>query len=766
MAVNNNQLARIVAPSIDETDYANKMATAFTNINDNFKKIASLPFLQGVAGDSYQLIEFKIWDLDETVSENAVNAQLTKEGAVLLNSIFNTDEFIENRSLGDYINGNGENGNNGYKILNGISPLQSFISNGKLINNTLYFYAIIDDSNEIIEDSKHLGQYFYFIDGRINTIGDVYTNSKNDLTSFVDYTGFFQYDPSTKAYYKVEILPTLYYDRDKNDICWKFNGAETGISAIGVSGADGKNAKFQYVKTQNVNSALNNSAGISYVFNVNTSNTTDYWETPTDINLSEGLAIVCITDNDNIKHAFGEIRKEGANWIAYWNDNTIVENLITNTTINQYFYKMGDAASGFPKYLAIPVNTNRDSGDKKAHVVYSKNNNDFSSLVIKGVQNAWNSSQEQTNVKNLQNHDGMSIEITNYDVNLCKNDITNINNIQGASGKIDDFFADTIDTKTITGVTGNIDNINSKNITVKTAGKNTANITSNYTTKVDSQNIIVYDSKNRPLSRIHTESIDKSTQKHAHMRISSAPIPDSNLESPFYNSNNAADKTKTQGGYLDLFAHGNDMFEKYDNGAGEIRPGIRIQDTIKNGTAEKSVNVYSTLNIRDENGNPNNTVLNVNGASNFNGVSNFNEESKFKKQITTKLPICGDNVFGFIDGDPKADDDGNNLDFKKCTNSSHKNDGWTPRYPYTYLLINNKNNHRYLMFDAKLYPQNTVVFVNITGNSVTFNTNNDIKELGIGMYAFYLGINTYTTKDGIFRKVTAVTNIGGAATYY
>lgn len=756
MAVNNNQLARIVAPSIGETDYANKMATAFTNINDNFKKIASLPFLQGVAGDSYQLIEFKIWDLDETVSENAVNAQLTKEGAVLLNSIFNTDKFIENRSLGDYIDE--------YKLLRGISPLQSFISNGKLINNTLYFYAIIDDSNEIIEDSKHLGQYFYFIDGRINTIGDVYTNSKNDLTSFVDYTGFFQYDPSTKAYYKVEILPTLYYDRDKNDICWKFNGAETGISAIGVSGADGKNAKFQYVKTQNVNSALNNSAGISYVFNVNTSNTTDYWETPTDINLSEGLAIVCITDNDNIKHAFGEIRKEGANWIAYWNDNTIVENLITNTTINQYFYKMGDAASGFPKYLAIPVNTNRDSGDKKAHVVYSKNNNDSSSLVIKGVQNAWNSSQEQTNVKNLQNHDGMSIEITNYDVNLCKNDITNINNIQGASGKIDDFFADTIDTKTITGVTGNIDNINSNIITVE-------NKTNNYKTKIESQNTILYDSKNRPVSRINAESVDNSTHKHAHMRISSAPKTDSGSDSTFYPTNGKTDKT--QGGYLDLFAHGNDMFEKYDNGNGEIRPGIRIQDTIKNGTTTKSVNVYSTLNIQRGNTNSNQTVLNVNGISNFNGlsnfngVSNFNEESKFKKQITTKLPICGDNVFGYIDGDPKADDDGNNPDFKKCTNSTNDNDGWTPRYPYTYLLINNKNNHRYLMFDAKLYPQNTVVFVNITGNGVTFNTNKkDIKDLGVGMYAFYLGINTYTTKDGIFRKVTAVTNIGGSATYY
>ena len=758
MAVNNNQLARIVAPSIGETDYANKMATAFTNINDNFKKIASLPFLQGVAGDSYQLIEFKIWDLDETQSENALDAQLTKEGAILLNSIFNTDDFVENSYLGDYINGNGENGNNGYKILNGISPLNSFISNGKLINNTLYFYAIIDDSNEIIEDSKHLGQYFYFIDGRISNIGYVYTNFKNDLTNFVDYTGFFQYNPSTKAYYKVEILPTLYYDRSKDDICWKFNGVETGISAIGVSGADGKNAKFQYVKTTKVESSLENSSSISHVFNVNSSNTDDYWEAPTDINISEGLAIVCIVDNGNIKHAFGEVRKEGTDWIAYWNDNTIVENLITNTTINQYFYKMGDAASGFPKYLAIPVNTNRDSGDKKAHVMYSKNANDSSSLVIRGVQNAWNQSQDQTDVKKLSDYDGnkMSIEITNYNVDLCNNDITNINNIQGASGRIDDLFADNIETKIIKGGTGNIDNINSKIITVE-------NKTNNYKTKIESQNTILYDSKNRPVSRINAESVDNSTNKHAHMRISSAPKTDSGSDSTFYPTNGKTNKT--QGGYLDLFAHGNDMFEKYYNGNGEIRPGIRIQDTIKNGVAEKSVNVYSTLNIRDENGNPNNTVLNVNGASNFNGKSNFNKDSEFKQKLITKHPIHGDNVFGYISGNPK-DNTNENTGFRKCSSidSSDKYDAWTPIYPYTYLLINNVQNHRYLMFDANVYPQNTVVFVTITGDSgLTINSKNGIShklQNKRGMCAFYLGIDTYTTHDGTFRRVISAIDIG------
>ena len=69
----NTQLTRIVAPNINEVDYAKKMQDVFNNINENFAKIASLPFIQGVQGDSYQLVEKPIWDN---------NAKLTEEGAL------------------------------------------------------------------------------------------------------------------------------------------------------------------------------------------------------------------------------------------------------------------------------------------------------------------------------------------------------------------------------------------------------------------------------------------------------------------------------------------------------------------------------------------------------------------------------------------------------------------------------------------------------------------------------------------------------------
>ena len=167
MAINNNQLARIVAPSINDTDYANKMATAFTNINDNFKKIASLPFLQGLQGDSYELKEYHVFEkLSSSPDELKLgNAVLTEEGAVLINAIFNTS-FKSGNSL-EKLRENTE------FILNNVSAFDSFIegvkidNDSKIINNSIYFYVITDDSGEVIQKSKHLGQYFYFLAGSV-----------------------------------------------------------------------------------------------------------------------------------------------------------------------------------------------------------------------------------------------------------------------------------------------------------------------------------------------------------------------------------------------------------------------------------------------------------------------------------------------------------------------------------------------------------------------------------------------------------------------
>ena len=469
MAINNNQLARIVAPSINDTDYANKMATAFTNINDNFKKIASLPFLQGLQGDSYELKEYHVFEkLSSSPDElNLGNAVLTEEGVVLINAIFNTsfksgNSLIELRRNTEF-------------ILNTVSAFDSFIEGDKIINNSIYFYVITDDSREVIQKSKHLGQYFYFIDGRVKELGNAYySDDKTKLIDFNDYTGFFQYNPENQSYFKVEIVPTLYYDKDKNDICWKFNNSKTGISAIGASGANGKDTTFYYVLTD-VNSSTELSGEVKEVF------VEDKWvpvsELDKDFNLQNSIALICIKSNDkqndDVMHAFGEIRKVngGNSWMAYWENYLVIDSLITNTSINQYFYKMGYNSEGnFPRYLAIPIDTNRDNNDRKAHVLMSNNEEN---LVLRGVKKAWDDYNNQ-NLLSLQNTENdLLLKIENYDIDVNHHNITNVNKISGTTckfidGEIGSIDAVSITTKGIESLSGSIGALTCDSIETKT----------------------------------------------------------------------------------------------------------------------------------------------------------------------------------------------------------------------------------------------------------------------------------------------------------
>ncbi len=375
----NTQLTRIVAPNINEVDYAKKMQDVFNNINENFAKIASLPFIQGVQGDSYQLVEKPIWQKN---GSDINNATLTEDGALLLGSIFNKSFSVGStfrKIKSEYLKG---------LTINDVNPIDFFKDpEGNITNNILYFYAVINDSGD--EEEKQLGQYYYFVDARLKVLGDVYYGTdKSILSSFTDYTGFYQYKPETKKYDKISILPSLYYDQYKDDICWKFNGNESGVSAIGVKGMDGKDSSFQIVhvtltdtSTGTTDQGISNttSGEVDGVFNFNKTNKNPIWSDDTS-NVVEGNAIISITYNSNMVYlAYGEIKCEGEKKIAYWNLDTVIDKL-NYGKITSYFYNMRPGSNlpvNAPKYIAVPALTNSDSGstDIPAHTISNDINN-------------------------------------------------------------------------------------------------------------------------------------------------------------------------------------------------------------------------------------------------------------------------------------------------------------------------------------------------------------------------------------------------------
>jgi hypothetical protein len=454
-----SQLARIVVPAITDVKYAEGMADAFDKINDNFKKIASLPFLQGVQGDSYQLEEYKIWNDNWTITE---------DGKVLLNSIFGKDVTVDGNSFTDIRNYIDEK-------LEGVSPLDFFKNGNDIVNNSLYFYVIKDDTGNVIE--KQLGQFYYFIDERLKKIGDSYNNGNvgSTLDTFNDYTGFYQYKYDAKSndekYIRLEILPSIYYDQDKNDICWKFNGIKTGISSIGVPGEAGKDAQFSIVK---VTADITNVSGVVEAeFIYDKSNNTGMWETDATHlnNIKDSKAIICcyyenyeidgttitvkgekliikdLPSSGNKKgdgwlvqgvlfawngtewkmipqglnFAYGEIiRGEDGILCAYWNQGSMMSHVMNNLKITSYFYDMGESQNASaPHYLAIPTVVRRGSSEEdqqKAHTIKSDGDN----LVFENTTDALTSPSQQnpTPTAETKNKD---VILNNY--NLKVNDV-------------------------------------------------------------------------------------------------------------------------------------------------------------------------------------------------------------------------------------------------------------------------------------------------------------------------------------------------------
>lgn len=561
------QLAKIKAPTIGEVNYAANMEKVFDNINENFKKIVSIPFLQGIKGDSFKLIEQKIFD---------DNKNLTDEGKVLLKSIY-PDKCTENKN---------------YKAL-GINS-SDFIGDSAINSNDLLFYAIINDADEVEE--KMLGQYYYFIDPEIKKLGEWYSKANaTALSSFKDRSGFYMYDASTNLYTKTQFLPNLYYDSTKNDICWKFNEVETGISAIGIQGIPGENGTLQYVRVERIE-GNKTSSKVNGVFNYNKTNDTFEWSNDLS-DLSDGNALIFAEykekTNSSIinKIIFGKITKINNDFTAFWASDMIIDDRLRNDEIDAYFFNMrpGNNPVDAPKWLAIPSNADISSEEKNyGHVLYI---DEPRKLNLQHSTNAL----DYTAADKPKPIDGNSIlNIKNYTVKVGtgNNDLTlapskiNLNQtiidgttgIKSNSGTISHIKSDNIESgagtiTTFESTKGTITNLKSENANVRylTIGDNE---------KIGSIKIV----KNNDVAlKIQNNFGNNSNYTRGIIAVDPAQ--------------NFLNKTgnDTKGGYLDIIACA-DNFYKQDNSTPNT--GIRLQNT----DTSKQILMSPKLIVKNEKG--------------------------------------------------------------------------------------------------------------------------------------------------------------------
>lgn len=411
----NSQLAKVTAPNITEVDFAAKLQESFETINENFKKIASLPFLQGAQGDSFRTIQYLIFD---------EHSSITQKGALLLNSIFGIS-CAEGESFDTVKNQVDAKAH----PISAISAIDSLRNNSDFVNNILYFYGVMDEVGEVTVE--YTGQYYYFIDKRTISLSGFQSNADIQalLPGFVDYSGFYQYvnDEQGERFEKMSILPSLYYDEKNNDICWMFNGQETGISAVGVSGSNGVSATLEIVGVTG-----NRDTGTSEIVKIARNG---IWETfeEGDISPIGGPVIVCIFDNpaDNTEDgenmsafAFGQTEKnERDKTIAVWDNSMIFSDFLNGNRIYEYFKHLGDnQINGWSQGLWIPTKTDNKELDKNVHMLYNETDEETNSqnLVLKLTE-----SPVSTTASNLKK--SKNFILNDYQLTAKVN---NVNNVQ------------------------------------------------------------------------------------------------------------------------------------------------------------------------------------------------------------------------------------------------------------------------------------------------------------------------------------------------
>lgn len=410
----NSQLAKVTAPNITEVDFAAKLQESFETINENFKKIASLPFLQGAQGDSFRTIQYLIFD---------EHSSITQKGALLLNSIFGIS-CAEGESF-DTVK---KQVDAKAHPISAISAIDSLRNNSDFVNNILYFYGVVDEVGEVTVE--YTGQYYYFIDKRTISLAGFQSNAeiKALLPGFVDYSGFYQYvnDEQGERFEKMSILPSLYYDEKNNDICWMFNGQETGISAVGVSGSNGVSATLEIVGVTG-----NRDTGTSEIVKIARNGKWKSFEEG-DISPIGGPVIVCIFDNpaDNTEEgenmsafAFGQTEKnERDKTIAVWDNSMIFSDFLNGIRIYEYLMHLGDnSINGWSQGLWIPT---KAGDDADVHMFYNDTKDDSQNLVLKMTKSPV-STEESIEASSL----GKTKKFILNDYQLTAK-VNNVNNVQ------------------------------------------------------------------------------------------------------------------------------------------------------------------------------------------------------------------------------------------------------------------------------------------------------------------------------------------------
>lgn len=301
---NKSFLHTIVAPNLTDSNFGQSIKTQFDNINTNFQRLVSAAYLSGQDGNDVVVKDVPIYTENITVLDRTTNeikvydtidvineflnvddvsyefviandaddkyaflynilqqAVFTDFGLQLVETIFDEHPFtLEHHTLSYDVNGIETVASDlGYVLIN--EDLEYMFPSYSDTNRypvwlafayspVVRMFAIHDIDTDTITNICAT-QLYYFYDARIGSIQLL--DDKYSANDFTDYTSFITISSNKNADDEYEIngtytmsksqdLPTLYYDNDAQEFCWKMNGIETNITAQGVKGDKGEPA--------------------------------------------------------------------------------------------------------------------------------------------------------------------------------------------------------------------------------------------------------------------------------------------------------------------------------------------------------------------------------------------------------------------------------------------------------------------------------------------------------------------------------------------
>lgn len=295
---NKNFLHTIVAPNLTDSNFGQSIQTQFENINTNFQRLVSAAYLSGQDGNDVVVKDVPIYTEYITVLDRTTGTVKVYDTIDVINEFLNVgdvsyDFVIANDADDKYAFlysilqqavftdfglqlvetiFNKQFELKSHDLMSFVDEAESLISTYVLINEDLeYEYPSYSDTNrypvwlafvyspfvrmfaihDIDTDTITnicATQLYYFYDARIGSIQLL--DDKYSANDFTDYTSFITISSERNADDEYEIngtytmsksqdLPTLYYDNDAQEFCWKMNGIETNITAQGVKGDKG-----------------------------------------------------------------------------------------------------------------------------------------------------------------------------------------------------------------------------------------------------------------------------------------------------------------------------------------------------------------------------------------------------------------------------------------------------------------------------------------------------------------------------------------------